>query len=46
MKLPTLILFLFFSDTLKKCCHKFIDLLQLSQSGEQEDFNSTNKFSI
>ena len=31
-------------DKLRKRCHKFTHMLQLSQSCEQEDLNSSNKF--
>ena len=38
---PTRNLF-FLIDKLRKHCHKFTRVLQLSQSCEQEDFNSSN----
>ena len=49
-KLPTLIsfsileIFLSLLDKLRKRCHKFRHIFQLSQSCEQEDFNRSNKF--
>ena len=50
MKFSTLVLFslleifLFLLDKLRKRYHKFIYILQLSQSREQEDFHNSNKF--
>ena len=50
MKLPTLISFFLLKislsllDKLRKCCHKFTHVLQLSQSCLVEDSNSSNKF--
>ena len=36
--------FFFLLDKLRKHCHKFAHILQCSQSCEQEDFSSSNKF--
>ena len=44
MKYSITEIFLFLLDKLRKYCHKFTHILQLSQSCEQEDFNSSNKF--
>ena len=52
VKLPTPISFflmeivLFLLEKLRKRCHKFTHILQLSQSYDQEDFNNCNTVSF